>query len=397
MKENRISIIIPVYNAGEYFDECLKCLANQTSTSFEVIFVDDGSSDSSGQMCDAYCLAHNNAKVIHQNNMGPIVARYNGLKEALYDYILFIDADDFFEPAMIAVYLQYINHYQPDILISGYNAWYIDGRFEKKKFDMPEGLYSREKIDDVIVPRLIWNFDTDDLGIQPALWIKVFKKDLAVKVFNKLDNVNFHFGEDRVISWLSLLVCNNMFYLQQRLYSWRLYKYIPSYIQDDLYYSKVLEMFNILFENIKNLGYKEQLFKQLCFMYSDAVTLKNRITYRSDVKKINCTTYLFPYNKIRNGSNIIIYGGGKVGNCYMTQLQSLKYCNVIAWVDKNWEELHTKNKNIKPVSEIETFDFDYIVVAIKNRKVAAQVFETLRNMHIPEEKMINDVIEVKNA
>ncbi len=397
MKENGISIIIPVYDAVEYFGECLKCLANQISTSFEVIFVDDGSSDSSGHMCDSYCIEHSNAKVIHQNNMGPIVARYNGLKEAQYDYILFIDADDFFDPTMVATYLQYINQYEPDILISGYNAWYADGRFEKPGFDMPEGLYSREKIDEVIVPRLIWNFDTNSLGTQPALWLKVFKKELVVEMFKKLLNANFHFGEDRVISWLSLLTCKNMFYIQQRLYSWRIYKYIPSYVQDELYFSKVLLMYDILLSNIETIGYKEQLLKQLCFMYTDAVSLKKALSYREDIKKMNNTIYLFPYDKIKKGSRIVIYGGGKVGKSYVSQLRKIEYCNILSWVDKNWSILHAENKEIEPVSAINSLKFDYVVIAIKNKKIVEQVFETLQNTGVTKEKIVNNVIEVKNA
>ena len=90
----KISVIIPVYNAEQYLEECLNSIRNQTYKELEVILVDDGSTDNSGKICDKYTKVDNRFRVLHINNSGPSYARNIGLKEAQGEYITFVDADD---------------------------------------------------------------------------------------------------------------------------------------------------------------------------------------------------------------------------------------------------------------------------------------------------------------
>ena len=94
MKNPEISIIIPVYNAEKYLGRCIESVLSQTYRDFELILVDDGSSDSSGQICDAYANKDARIHVIHKENGGVSSARNRGIKEALGEYIMFIDSDD---------------------------------------------------------------------------------------------------------------------------------------------------------------------------------------------------------------------------------------------------------------------------------------------------------------
>ncbi len=91
----KISIIIPVFNTASYLDECLKSVLNQTFTDFEIICVNDGSSDSSLDVLKNYQLKDNRIKVISQSNKGAGAARNVGIKYAKGDYILFLDSDDY--------------------------------------------------------------------------------------------------------------------------------------------------------------------------------------------------------------------------------------------------------------------------------------------------------------
>lgn len=90
------SIIIPVYNVREYLDDCLKSILNQTYKNYEVILVDDGSTDGSAEICDKYAL-EKNIKVIHENNAGVSCARNAGLIRSSGKYISFVDPDDIIE------------------------------------------------------------------------------------------------------------------------------------------------------------------------------------------------------------------------------------------------------------------------------------------------------------
>lgn len=94
MNSELISIIVPVYNVEDYLKECAASILAQSYDNFEVIFVDDGSTDSSGEICDTLANLDERVRIIHQENRGLSGARNRGIEEAKGDYICFIDSDD---------------------------------------------------------------------------------------------------------------------------------------------------------------------------------------------------------------------------------------------------------------------------------------------------------------
>ena len=95
-----ISIIVPVYNVDAYIRDCLNSIARQTYKNIEVIMVDDGSTDASGQICDRYCELDERFHVIHKKNGGVSSARNSGLEAARGEYIGFVDPDDWIDEYM---------------------------------------------------------------------------------------------------------------------------------------------------------------------------------------------------------------------------------------------------------------------------------------------------------
>lgn len=96
-----ISVIVPIYNAENYLHRCLDSILAQTFTDFELILVNDGSTDCSGKICDEYALKDNRIKVIHKNNGGVASARQMGVDNALGNYTIHADPDDWVEPTML--------------------------------------------------------------------------------------------------------------------------------------------------------------------------------------------------------------------------------------------------------------------------------------------------------
>lgn len=115
------SIVIPVHNKEDYIDRTLKSVLNQSYPNFEVILVNDGSTDSSGKICDKYASTDFRIRVIHQNNGGVSNARNSGIKAASNELIAFIDADDWWDRIYLEEMNALIEHY-PDIDI--YSAKY---------------------------------------------------------------------------------------------------------------------------------------------------------------------------------------------------------------------------------------------------------------------------------
>lgn len=91
----KISVIVPVYNVEKYIEKCIECVIDQSFSDWELLLINDGSTDSSGQICDRYANDLDNVKVIHKSNTGVSDTRNKGLDIAQGEYILFLDADDY--------------------------------------------------------------------------------------------------------------------------------------------------------------------------------------------------------------------------------------------------------------------------------------------------------------
>lgn len=124
--ECKISIIVPVYNVKDYLEQCIKSLLHQSYKAYEIILVDDGSTDGSSDICDNWAV-HPNIRVIHQDNRGLSAARNVGIQNAHGEYILFVDSDDYISEDILAVLQKYINSESPDVVMLRANKVYRNG------------------------------------------------------------------------------------------------------------------------------------------------------------------------------------------------------------------------------------------------------------------------------
>lgn len=116
MNNERISVIIPVYNAAPYLKKCMDSVIAQTYPAYEIVLIDDGSTDTSGSICDHYRAQYPELiKVIHQKNRGAAAARNAGIAVSSGDYYAFIDADDYMEPEMLDTSINLIRKYEADM------------------------------------------------------------------------------------------------------------------------------------------------------------------------------------------------------------------------------------------------------------------------------------------
>ena len=168
MAEIKISIIIPAYNLVHYIENCLSGVFAQTYKNIEVIVVDDGSSDGTGNLLDKIAESEPRMRVFHQENSGVTAARLRGAREATGDYIGFVDGDDEIEPDMYERLIDNALKYNADISHCGYQMvfpsrvdyYYNTGRLVKQ--DRTAGLK------DLL----------EGSFIEPGLWNKLFHKSL---------------------------------------------------------------------------------------------------------------------------------------------------------------------------------------------------------------------------
>ncbi|MCH5166322.1 MAG: glycosyltransferase family 2 protein [Erysipelotrichales bacterium] len=131
---NKVSIVIPIYNAEKYIEKCLTSILNQSYKDIEVIAVNDGSKDGSLKILKEYAAKYNNIKVFDQKNQGSAAARNNGIKHAEGEYLTFVDADDFIDSDYIETLVT--NIADNDFIVSGYKSCdSIKTLFTKKPYE----------------------------------------------------------------------------------------------------------------------------------------------------------------------------------------------------------------------------------------------------------------------
>ena len=146
----RLSIIIPVYNVEKYLDQCVSSLFRQglDENEFEVLLIDDGSTDSSLEISHRWLKIHNNIHVYHQKNQGQAVARNWGIENAKGEYLMFVDSDDYLLPQKLYCLLNIIDKHKLDALIYNMKAQSQDGgtillKIPNVKYDV---IYEGEEI-----------------------------------------------------------------------------------------------------------------------------------------------------------------------------------------------------------------------------------------------------------
>ena len=141
MFDPKFSLIIPVYNVENYIEECLNSILNQEYNNFEVIIINDGSTDNTGVICEEFSKKHNFTKVFHQVNAGVSVARNKGIDLASGDYIWFVDGDDLIEKNALVSLDNLLKKYNYDLDVLGFSFNSLTNNkliaFEKKEFLVP--------------------------------------------------------------------------------------------------------------------------------------------------------------------------------------------------------------------------------------------------------------------
>ena len=153
------SIIVPVYNVEEYLNCCIKSVVTQTYTNFELLLIDDGATDRSGEICDAWAKVDKRVKTLHKANGGPSSARNAGIKMATGDYILFLDSDDYWLSTNILQEIaERVQLTQPDVLVLNLQKDFggnLSDPYFHKSIEMPDDV-SVEDAENIIFKKDLW-------------------------------------------------------------------------------------------------------------------------------------------------------------------------------------------------------------------------------------------------
>lgn len=209
-----LSIIIPVFNSENYLAECINSILAQSFTDFELLLINDGSTDLSGAICDEFAVRYSNVHVFHKNNGGVSSARNKGIEQAQGEYIIFVDSDDWLECSALSFLMT------PEIL--------ADLVFFGSTFHLPNGdvisyipeyakYSSFSEVQNGVVNLITSERHPDYLGFT---WNKVFKKGI-IKVHNIRFVDHLSYREDEAFTLQYASCCDTLVTVPYVVYNYR--------------------------------------------------------------------------------------------------------------------------------------------------------------------------------
>jgi glycosyltransferase involved in cell wall biosynthesis len=210
----KISVVVALFNTEKYLRRCVDSVLSQTFTDFELILVDDCSTDGSPAICDEYAQKDARVKVIHNGqNQGSSKARKTGLGEAAGGYVLFVDSDDWIESSMLeTMYKKVVD----DELDMAYCGFYQNTETEQQEYDIPYSINKIELIKELLAEKFC-----------SAIWYKL----ADIKIYKKIIFPTSNIGEDMQISVQMLHYSKKIGYAKVALYHY--YIYSDSLSNDD--------------------------------------------------------------------------------------------------------------------------------------------------------------------
>ena len=210
MNEPFISVIVPVYNVEKYLPQCLDSIINQTYTNLEIILVDDGSTDSSGVICEDYAKSDSRIKLYHKENGGLSDARNYGIERASGQYFTFIDSDDYITKDYVFYLLGLIQKNEAQIAIGSHTVCY-----ESRK-NSYKGLGEEKQI--TISPKETLEHILLDDGIDLSAWAKLYSAEL----FKEIRYPKGLAFEDTATTYKLIFLSNKIAYGGKSIYNYRI-------------------------------------------------------------------------------------------------------------------------------------------------------------------------------
>ena len=245
----KITVIVPVYNVEHYLDKCLDSVIKQTYKNIEIIVVNDGSTDNSGEICQEYAQKDNRIVYIEKENGGLSDARNAGLDQMTGSYVTFVDSDDWIEQDYVETLYQKITEYQADIAIGNYYSF--DEERSLFLFHILGDSYYEKAHDNVsIFENLYENQEMRSFALISA-WGKLYK----ARLFEQLSFDIGKLGEDGYLNQKVYLLSEKVIYLNKGLYAYRIRKGSLSRIWTEKWMHALVDAMSERITLLANMGY----------------------------------------------------------------------------------------------------------------------------------------------
>lgn len=419
----KISVVIPIYNAQEYLENCIDSVQKQIMHELEIICIDDGSTDQSLNILRSLQQKDERIQIYMQPNQGAGAARNLALKHAKGRYICFLDSDDYFmdQTSLDKLYESAIKH---QVMICG-GQFYTDnnGKLEmlnvSGNFHMNVEKEKKIKYAEFQYDYLFTNYIYErNFLLQHNITFPEYKRFEDPPFFVKAMTASKEFFlidvpfycyrigigkceyDENMLDGFMQGICDNLQFSAQkglkklhRLTYYRLLEFCNRQLQDF-----VLENNAVLFQRLSQANeiiqwdwleercrIKNRILKPFAAMQQ---TLdKQTINIESD----NAEKWLLPYGYLENNSQVALYGAGDVGKSYFRQLQRSDCFFLCAWADKNYQKILTTEYKVISPEQLLNIDFDTLIIGVAEIEMAMDIMDDLTELGIPAQKLVWDI------
>lgn len=436
MKEEiKASVVVAVYNVKNYLKQCIDSLCNQTLKEIEIICVDDGSNDGSLEILFDYSKEYKNITVLKNkiDGVGAANARNMGLDYAKGEYVLVLDSDDYFHEEMLEKAYNKAVENNAEVVI--FDAWEFDSN-TGEIFSYPKYL-KQDLIPKMSIFNLITIADYSFQLVSFEAWNKLIKLEHL-----KQYNIKFKqapVADDLFFTYSAMINAEKITILNEKLLYYRINNNGSQSNKKGVYPLRCIEFIM----EIKNILLEKNIFDKLensfvlwttevirwyweaCIRLESFSLLYNELKSNAlneigicdkninfvskgvqkwieDIGKYSCDEYLFynyqvsdavevgmfrfqfPKELFSKDDKVILYGAGVVGKVFYAQNTLYNFCDIIAWVDRNYKNLPS------PVVGLEVLlntDYNKILIANENTIIQNKIVDSLISMGIPKEKI----------
>lgn len=375
----KVSVIIPVYNAEKYLTCCLDSVAGQTLKDIEIICVNDGSTDKSAQILDAYAEKDSRIRVIHKENGGLVSARKTGVVAAAGEYVGYVDSDDWIEPDMYEKLYEKVWMHGCDIAASGLYRQFSDSAVEVTN-TITAGVYGREAAREKILPHMLYNGIYYQMGVRPNLANKLFKMELlaGVQMDVSEDITN---GEDVAVTYPCILkaekiVLTDEIYYHYRQHDGSMTKTVGS--RADL--AGIKALYRHLKEAFHKGGAADIMMPQLNAYISNALVQRCFDIYDREGEWFSAFG-----GGITAADKVAVYGAGNFGRQVYGYAKKKGIATL--WADKRYDFYQKRGLDVISVEELTGNSFTYLLIAIIDEITAREVKKYLTEAGIVSEKI----------